>query len=425
MKKKFFSLILSAIVVQAAVFAQQVLDVNINTLVDDMENNAARAYQLYHNKTIRTTGYVQSIDSDSVWLVRSTNVQYWELMPDLLVLFNSSEFSKLINLNKGQRITIRGVYNGSGVVHCIQRAVIETTPQQSQSSARPATPQPAPQPAPAPRPAPAPQATPAPRPTQQPAQVAQPVAPPVNTQSNSMVRIQGGTFMMGSPANEAGRRNDEGPQHRVTVSSFYIGKYELTQKEYQEVTGVNPSKFKGDNFPVEQVTWYDAIDYCNKRSQKEGLTPAYTVNGRNVTWNTRANGYRLPTEAEWEYACRSGTTTAYNTGVSISDNTGWYDANSGDRTHPVGQKAANAWGLYDMHGNVFEWCWDWSGNYSSEAQTDPRGVEERGPSWSPNRMQRGGCYGSPARLLRSACRPASPPASRTDVDGFRLVRNVN
>ncbi|GBU28681.1 hypothetical protein R84B8_02241 [Treponema sp. R8-4-B8] len=141
-----------------------------------------------------------------------------------------------------------------------------------------------------------------------------------------MVFIQGGTFTMGSPTNEPGRSSYE-VQHQVTVSSFYMGKYEVTQKEYKEIMGTNPSNFKGDNLPVEQVSWYDAIEYCNKRSQKEGLTPAYTRNGYNVTWNKNANGYRLPTEAEWEYACRAGTTTPFSTGNNVTTSQANYDGN--------------------------------------------------------------------------------------------------
>ena len=119
----------------------------------------------------------------------------------------------------------------------------------------------------------------------------------VNPVPDNFVRINGGTFTMGSPADEPERDDDE-VQHQVTVSSFYMGKYEVTQKEYQEIMGTNPSYFKGDNLPVEQVSWFDAIEYCNKRSQKEELTPAYTIDGTNVTWNKNTNGYRLPTEAE-------------------------------------------------------------------------------------------------------------------------------
>jgi len=170
-----------------------------------------------------------------------------------------------------------------------------------------------------------------------------------------MVRINGGTFMMGSPANEPGREDDE-RQRQVTVSSFNMGIYPVTQREYQEIMGVNPSHFRGENLPVEMVTWFDAIEYCNRRSQREGLTPAYTITNRvpasgypitsaTVTWNRNANGYRLPTEAEWEYACRAGTTTAYNTGPNITNNTGWYNENSGQTTRPVGHLPANRWGL--------------------------------------------------------------------------------
>jgi formylglycine-generating enzyme required for sulfatase activity len=240
-------------------------------------------------------------------------------------------------------------------------------------------------------------------------------------QSDAMVRINGGTFTMGSPANEPKRNADEGPQRQVTVSSFYISRYVVTQKEYREIMGKNPSVFKGDNLPVENISWFDAIEYCNRRSRNEELTPVYTISGswdkQTVTWNRNANGYRLPTEAEWEYACRAGTATVYNTGASISDNTGWYNANSGNTTHPVGEKPANAWGLYDMHGNVWEWCWDWYGTYASGAQTDPTGA-----SSGSYRVLRGGCGFSPAEEVRSAKRYYNNPSYRI-ISGFRLVLN--
>jgi len=250
---------------------------------------------------------------------------------------------------------------------------------------------------------------------------------------DSFVQINGGTFTMGSPEDEPEREDDEGPQHQVTVSSFYMGKYEVTQKEYQEVMGTNPSEFKGDNLPVENVSWYDAIEYCNARSQKEGLTPAYTIdksrkdpNNINdwdnykwvITWNHNANGYRLPTEAEWEYACRAGTTTAYNTGAGITDNTGWYDANSDEKTHLVGQKPANAWGLYDMHGNVSEWCWDWYLVYPNEAQTNPVGTS----LGVLGRVLRGGDWKFTAGYIRSAKRSAVLPNRRYNLLGFRVLR---
>jgi formylglycine-generating enzyme required for sulfatase activity len=181
------------------------------------------------------------------------------------------------------------------------------------------------------------------------------------------VKIQGGTFMMGSPANEPGRDSDE-TQHQVTVSSFYMNRYEVTQAEYRAVMWTNPSRFKGDNLPVEEVSWYDAVAYCNQRSEAEGLNPAYVINGTDVRWNRAVNGYRLPTEAEWEYACRAGTTTPFNTGDNITTDQANYEGNNPynnnakgvyrERPVNVGSFAANPWGLYDMHGNVWEWCWD-------------------------------------------------------------------
>ena len=133
----------------------------------------------------------------------------------------------------------------------------------------------------------------------------------------NFVFIQGGTFEMGSPDTGSWRSEDE-TQHTVTVSDFYMSIYELTQAEYREITGENPSSFSGDELPVESITWMDAIQYCNQRSEKEGLTPVYVVNGQDVTWDRSADGYRLPTEAEWEYACRAGTVTPFNTENSIS-----------------------------------------------------------------------------------------------------------
>ena len=254
--------------------------------------------------------------------------------------------------------------------------------------------------------------------------------------SENFVRINGGTFTMGSPANEAGRENNE-TQRQVTVSSFYMGKYEVTQKEYQEIMGYNPSYFKGDNLPVEGVTWFDAIEYCNKRSQKEGLTPVYTITGRTpasgypittaegtANWNN--NGYRLPTEAEWEYACRAGTTTPFNTGNNITTNQANYDGyypynnnakgTSLEKTTPVGNFAANAWGLHDMHGNVFEWCWDLYGDYASGAQTNPRGAV-----FDNYRVIRGGGWSYAAANTRSAERNGISPYFRSYDFGFRVV----
>jgi len=213
------------------------------------------------------------------------------------------------------------------------------------------------------------------------------------------------------------------------------------------VMGSNPSNFKSavtgesgtpGKLPVEKVSWYDALVFCNKLSIKEGLNPVYSISGKtnpsewgdvpssnNSTWNAAVidkskNGYRLPTEAEWEYACRAGTTTAYNTGDTISDNTGWYSSNSGSKTHQVGLKPANAWGLYDMHGNVWEWCWDWYGSsyYSSSPTNDPMGA-----SSGSSRVVRGGSWYSSAEYTRSAYRRYDDPYYRSYNLGFRLVRS--
>ena len=260
----------------------------------------------------------------------------------------------------------------------------------------------------------------------------------------TLLPIPAGTFTMGSPDTEPNRDSDE-TQHSVTLSAFYMGKYEITQEQYEAVMGNNPSRFDDNpatgeiqgKRPVEQVSWYDAIVFCNRLSIKEGLNPVYSVKagGTEIDWETvnapasnnadwdavvcdwNANGYRLPTEAEWEYACRAGTGTAYNTGDTINDNTGWYYENSNGMTHEVGKKPANAYGLYDMHGNVWEWCWDWYGNYSSAAQENPKGA-----SSGSFRVDRGGDWNFFAGYLRSAHRGYFNPSDRYNGIGFRVLR---
>jgi len=182
----------------------------------------------------------------------------------------------------------------------------------------------------------------------------------------------------------------------------------------------NPYFTQNDNHPVVLVSWNDAVEYCNWLSRQEGLTPAYTISGtgdnRSVTWNRNANGYRLPTEAEWEYACRAGTTTAYNTGANITTNQANYNNTLG-RTTPVGNYPANNWGLHDMHGNVWEWCWDWFGGYAAGAQTDPVGA-----SSGTGRVLRGGSWNSSAGNTRSSLRNNDGPSHRISLNGFRVVR---
>jgi formylglycine-generating enzyme required for sulfatase activity len=249
---------------------------------------------------------------------------------------------------------------------------------------------------------------------------------------DGMVWIEGGTFTMGSPASKAQRESDEDPQHSVTLSSFYMGRYEVTQKEWRDLMGTTIQQQRdkagdsslygeGDNYPMYYVSWYEVVEYCNARSRREGLTPAYTVSGTTVTLNSGATGYRLPTEAEWEYACRAGTTTPYSSGSSV-DSAGWYSSNSGSKTHEVGTKQPNALGLYDMHGNVYEWCWDWYGDYSSGAQTNPLGASSGSASVGALRVARGGsCYDN-GQYLRSAGRGYITPSNRDISIGFRLFR---
>jgi len=217
-----------------------------------------------------------------------------------------------------------------------------------------------------------------------------------------LVLIPAGKFKMGSPANEKGRDKDEGPQRAVTISKpFYMNVCEVTQAQYNAVMGANPSGFKGANRPVEQVSWNDAVTFSKKVSQKTGRTVS------------------LPTEAEWEYACRAGTTTCFSFGADDKDlgDYAWYRKNSGGKTHPVGQKKPNAWGLYDMHGNVWEWCSDWyAKSYAKLVDKDPRG-----PKFGFKRVLRGGSWNFNAALCRSARRTWWYPARRFNYFGFRVV----
>ncbi len=253
------------------------------------------------------------------------------------------------------------------------------------------------------------------------------------------ILIKGGSFQMGSQDSEPWRSQDE-TQHTVTVSDFYISPYELTQAEYQRITGENPSSFSGENLPVENISWMDAVSYCNARSEQEGLTPVYTIDGQNVTWNREADGYRLPTEAEWEYACRAGTTTPFNTENSPSaDEVNYYghypyeiegnyfsqgnlDTKPGqyrETTVEVGSFSPNSFGLYDMHGNVSEWVWDYYGSYSAEEQTDPTG-----PKTGSLRVYRGGGWNDFAKNMRSAYRATLEQDHSSFNIGIRLVRNA-
>jgi formylglycine-generating enzyme required for sulfatase activity len=255
-----------------------------------------------------------------------------------------------------------------------------------------------------------------------------------------MVLIPAGTFTMGSPQDELGHWSDETP-HQVTLTrALYVSKFEVTQAEWQAVMGWNQSYASGANRPVETVTWFDAISYCNLRSAGDGLDSVYVMTGRwydgvhitgagSLTCDWAKNGYRLPTEAEWEYVCRAGTSAAFcNGSITNTDCTpldpnldlvGWYCGNAGNTTHDVGGKAANAGGLHDMHGNVSEWCWDCYGDYPTDPGTDPVGL-----SSGSYRVTRGGCWSNYARICRSAVRGFGYPHVSNRFIGLRVARTA-
>ena len=249
---------------------------------------------------------------------------------------------------------------------------------------------------PKPKPSPRTQTTPKPKPT-----------PTVNRQAelnkliNNMVYVSGGTFMMGATSEQGSDAyDDEKPTHSVTLSSFYLCKYEVTQALWRAVMGGNPSYFKGDNLPVEQVSWNDCQTFISRLN------------------NLTAKNFRLPTEAEWEYAARGGIRSrGYKySGSNVLSDVAWFDDNSGNKTHPVGTKSPNELGLYDMSGNVWEWCSDWYGTYSSSSQTNPAG-----PSSGSFRVRRGGGWFSGAWGCRSSSRGSHSPGYRDYYRGFRLA----
>ena len=219
--------------------------------------------------------------------------------------------------------------------------------------------------------------------------------------SFDMVEVRGGTFRMGATPEQGGdAESDEKPVHRVTLSSYYIGKTEVTQALWEAVMGSNPSEFKGDDLPVEQVSWNVCQEFIRKLN---------ALTGQN---------FRLPTEAEWEFACRGGNNSrGYKySGSNYIDNVAWYCLNSGEKTHPVATKLPNELGIYDMSGNVDEWCSDWYGGYTSGAQTNPKG-----PYDGSYRVYRGGSWGFNVWCCRSSFRYSDYPTYRNFILGLRLV----
>ncbi|WP_428262022.1 SUMF1/EgtB/PvdO family nonheme iron enzyme [Haliangium sp.] len=253
--------------------------------------------------------------------------------------------------------------------------------------------------------------------------------------------LAGGRFRMGSPESEHGRDDDEGPRQWVTLSPFWMCRTEITQAQWKAVMGQEPSDCDygcGDELPVQNVSWSDVVDYMNELSRLEGLEPCYERSGTVVRWKDECDGYRLPTEAEWEYAARAGSESAY----SFGDDAGqlgeyaWYEENAWKvdrKARAVATRKPNAWGLYDMHGNAWEWVWDEYGAYEAGPRSDPRGpasAAEPGTAHtdpdSPGRVLRGGSFEYLARLLRSGFRNRSRPGlrDRYRVQGARCARSA-
>ncbi len=246
------------------------------------------------------------------------------------------------------------------------------------------------------------------------------------------VRLEAGVFTMGSPAPELGRETDEGPRHEVTLTRpLLVATTELTNGQWDAVVRdgrlVDPTL---SNQPVASVTWYEAVDFCNALSATDGLTAAYAVNGPQVAWNPDADGWRLPTEAEWEALCRAGSQGSLSDGELSRLDTeidpvlsffGWSAANSDNRVKPVRARLPNPLGLYDVHGNVLEWCWDRYGAtyYTSDPATDPAG-----PLTGSNRVLRGGSFADANQRLRCAARAYLDPGAAVGIVGFRPVRNA-
>jgi len=230
-----------------------------------------------------------------------------------------------------------------------------------------------------------------------------------------MIEIPAGSFVMGATETEVNSQDNEHPQHRVSVPAFLMGRYQVTQAQWRIVAAMpqierelklEPSYFKGYNLPVENISWLDVVEFCKRLSVHTGRE------------------YRLPSEAEWEYACRAGTTTAYSFGDDAAEleNYAWYSKNSGIKTHAVEEKLPNAFGLYDMHGNVREWCEDnWHNNYTG-APTDGRAwIDDNDDHSQANKLLRGGSWSNLARLCRSASRSSNDARNQYYNIGFRVV----
>lgn len=255
-----------------------------------------------------------------------------------------------------------------------------------------------------------------------------------------LLHISGGSFLMGSDDNSAKAKYDGKPAHEVLLSDFCLGEFAVTQDLWAAVMGENPAANKGERLPVEQVSWFDAVVFCNRLSLETSRQPCYKTpagqiygltptkkwglpNKGEVPCDFTANGYRLPTEAEWEYAARGGAANHARSGMyaggDLLEQVGWYDNNSDNQTHAVGLLLPNALGLYDMSGNVWEWCHDWYDAYNGKPEKNPRGPEK-----GTSRVLRGGRYFNPTRYCRAAYRADNGPGDRDSDLGFRLALSL-
>ena len=291
----------------------------------------------------------------------------------------------------------------------------------------------------------------------------EPETEPLILEPLNMVEIAGGTFWMGSKYFDRKAYGDEKPRRKVAVSDFCIDRNPITRQLYRYILKESPKEWTNNEddqqLPANYVTWIDAVRFCNALSEQIGFQACYRIEGDQVEWDREADGYRLPTEAEWEYACRAGTTTRWFFGDDPAElgRYAWFTNNSGDRVHPVGEKESNPWGLHDMIGNVWEWCWDWYGEYKKTLDMKdmdrwPRMIrvyyvigniilripgigkllfkdssdsalhDPIGPKEDRFRVLRGGSFGYLAEVLRSAFRFRNVPGYSDDSVGFRCVR---